>query len=57
MYSMKMIRFLCLLMVIFSSLGMAGMFMEEPIVPIAVNYGAIFLLSLGIVVMANKRKV
>jgi hypothetical protein len=54
---MKMLRFLCLLLVIFSSLGMAGMFMEEPIVPIAVNYGAIFVLSLGIVVMANKRKV
>jgi hypothetical protein len=32
---MKMIRFLCLLLVIFSSLGMAGMFMKEPIVPIA----------------------
>ncbi|WP_374055814.1 hypothetical protein [Rossellomorea sp. FM04394] len=54
---MKMIRFLCLLMVIFSSLGMAGMFMEEPTVPIAVNYVAIFVLSLGIVVMAYQRKV
>lgn len=54
---MKLIRFLCLLLLIFSSLGMAGMFMEEPILPIAVNYGAIFVLSLGIVVMANKKKV
>lgn len=54
---MKMIRFLCLLLVIFSSLGMVGMYMEESIVPIAVNYVAIFVLSLGIVVMVNKRKV
>ncbi|MGM0751783.1 MAG: hypothetical protein ACQET6_07595 [Bacillota bacterium] len=54
---MKMIRFLCLLLVIFSSLGMVGVFIEEPVVPIAVNNGAIFVLSLGIVVMANKRKI
>ena len=52
---MKTIRILCLLLVVFSGLGMAGMLMEEPVVPIGINYMAIFVLSIAIVVMANKR--
>jgi hypothetical protein len=52
---MKTIRILCLLLVVFSGLGMAGILMEEAIVPIAINYMAIFVLSIAIVVMANKR--
>ncbi|MGM0852567.1 MAG: hypothetical protein ACQEWI_08145 [Bacillota bacterium] len=56
-YSMKTIRFLCLLLVIFSSLGMAGMFMDEPIVPIAVNYVVIFVLSFSIATLAPNRHI
>ncbi|MCR8848197.1 hypothetical protein NQ095_07270 [Rossellomorea sp. SC111] len=52
---MKTIRFLCLLLVVFSGVGMAGMLMDDPIVPIGINYMAIFVLSIAIVVMGNKR--
>ncbi|MGG4169160.1 hypothetical protein ABEW00_17090 [Rossellomorea vietnamensis] len=52
---MKTIRILCFSLVVFSGLGMAGMLLDEPIIPIAINYLVLFLLSLCIVVMANKR--
>jgi len=54
---MKTIRFLCLLLVIFSSLGMAGIFMDEPIVPIAVNYAVIFVLSFSMAIPAPNRHI
>jgi hypothetical protein len=53
---MTTIRFLCILLFIFSALGFVGVFMDEPLIPIAINYVAIFVLSLSISVLAPKRK-
>ncbi|MBW3112529.1 hypothetical protein KYJ26_11845 [Bacillus sp. MCCB 382] len=53
---MRTIRILCLLLVVFSGLGMAGMLMEEPVVPIAINYLGIFVLSVSIAILASKRQ-
>jgi hypothetical protein len=53
---MTTIRFLCILLFIFSALGFVGVFMDEPLIPIAINYVAIFVLSLSIAVLAPKRK-
>ncbi|MFC7785523.1 hypothetical protein ACFQWC_13580 [Rossellomorea sp. GCM10028870] len=53
---MTTIRFLCILLFIFSALGFAGVFMDDPIIPIAINYVAIFVLSLSIAILAPKRK-
>jgi hypothetical protein len=36
--------------------GSAGMFMDKPIIPNAINYVAIFVLFLSIAVLAPKRK-